>query len=846
MPDLPIYTAADKLTAVLRAGNRVVVQAPTGSGKSTQVPQLLVDRGVAGAGRVVVLQPRRIAARMLARRVAWERRVPVGAEVGYQVRFECQSGRDTRIKYETDGIILRELLGDPELRDVGAIVFDEFHERHLYGDLMLALARRLQEASRPDLKLVVMSATLDVARVRDYLGGCPVVTAEGRVYPVAIAYQDGAARTEPPPVWDAAAAAVARLMREHADGDALVFMPGAYEIRRTLDALGREKALRGMDLLPLYGELGSDEQDRAMAPSARRKVVVATNVAETSLTIEGITLVVDGGLARKARFDPRRGINTLIVEPISRASAEQRAGRAGRLAPGVCLRLWSEREHARRDAFEAPEIHRVDLAETLLQLKQYGVEDVSAFPWIEAPLPGALEKSARLLTDLGALDAAGALTALGRRLAAFPLHPRLSRMLVAGERHGCVPTAVTVAALLQERGVLSRTRDAGVRDRRLDLVAGRDDSDVLILLRAWEAARAARFDRDACDRIGVHAQTARAVDRLRGQLLGMAREQGLSDRERDPSPEDLYRCLLTGFPDQVAFRVAAGAARCDVVHGRRGSVAEESLVAHGHRLLVACEIAELSRGRGEVDVQVSLVTAIEPAWLSEVDEAAVGERRVALYDGVNKRVRAEVRVFFRDLTIGGARVTDVTDDEAAAILAAEVVAGRLSLKLWDAKVEQWLARVNVVAAACPELGIAPMRDAGLTGAIEQICHGARGARDLKTQPVWPVLHAWLGREQVQSVAAYAPEQVTLGNGRRTRVHYDRPAQGPYVAVRIQDLYDTDEAPTICGGRVRLPVHILAPNQRPVQITEDLGSFWREGYAVVRRDLRGRYPKHEWR
>jgi len=848
MQSLPIQSIAVALVDALSTVGCVVVQAPTGSGKSTQVPQMLVERGVVPRGRVVVLQPRRIAARMLARYVARQRGSPLGTEVGYQVRFDNRSGANTRIKYETDGIILRELLGDPELRDVAAIVFDEFHERHLYGDLMLALARRLRETVRPDLKLVVMSATLDTERVRDYLGGCPVVTAEGRTHPVTIAHHPDTTAGARTPVWDLAAAAIARLMGQHPEGDALVFMPGAFEIRRTLDALGREKALRGMALLPLHGQLSADEQDRALAPAPQRKIVVATNVAETSLTIEGVTCVVDSGLARKARFDPRRGINTLIVEPISRAAADQRAGRAGRVAPGFCLRLWSEREHARRDAFEAPEIHRVDLAETLLQLKRYGIFAARAFPWLEAPLPGAVERAEQLLADLGATDANGRLTSMGRRLVAFPLHPRISRMLIAGAQHHCLPAACAIAALLQEREILVRTQARDIIERRLDLTDGRDDSDVLVMLRAWESVGRDGFAREACDRLGVHAQTARAVARLQEQLLDIARDQGVGphEQQQQPAPETLYRCILTGFPDQVAVRVSDGSPRCALVHGRRATIGRDSLVAGRHRLLVAADIAERSRGRNEVEVQLGALTAIDPEWLNELDAAAIHTRRTTLYDAVNKRVRAEEQLVFRDLVIANSRVTDVGDDEAAAILAAEIRAGRLSLKQWDAKVEQWLARVNTVATACPELGVAPIQDDDLEALLTQICHGAHGARDLKILPVWPSLHAWLGREQTAAVTAYAPEHVTLANGRRTRVHYDQPAQGPYVAVRIQDLYDTHTAPTICLGRVRLPVHILAPNQRPVQVTDDLASFWRVGYAQVKKDLRGRYPKHEWR
>jgi ATP-dependent helicase HrpB len=843
---LPIYDVSRELADAVAGHGRVILTAPTGSGKSTQVPQMLVDMGMVPSGRIVVLQPRRIAARMLARRVARERGVQVGGEVGYQVRFDRKVGPDTRIVYETDGIILRELLSDPSLRGVGAIVFDEFHERHLHGDMALALALRLQATDRPDLKLIVMSATLQHDPLQAALAPCGLVTSEGRTYPVTVSYTRLAAGREAPAVWDSAAEATGRLLAAEASGDVLIFMPGAYEIRRTIEALGRERAARGVELLPLHGELSPDQQDRAVTPGGRRKVVVATNVAETSLTIDGITAVVDSGLARKACYDPHRGINTLMIEPISQASADQRAGRAGRTRPGQCVRLWSESSHKRRDAAELPEVLRVDLAETVLQLRVIGISDVDAFFPLEVPDAASLARSEQLLTDLGALDEAGAVSECGRRLLRFPLHPRVGRMLLAGEWYGCVPSVCLLAALVEERGILLRRVSAQVKERRLDLRDGRDESDLLLMAAAWHYARRCGYQRGPCDELGIHAQAARRVEAMRDQLLRIAAGAGLDVSVDVPTDDAMAKCVLLGFADQVAKRLGGGsAARCELVHGRRGTVSRESCVGGEHSLLVAAGIQEIGHGRGTADVVLSDVTAIREAWLHELFPDAFGDRRHVAYDAVGKRVRAELQVAFRDLVVSAKVVSDVTDDEAAPVLAAEVVQNPKVLKRWDAKVEAWIARVNLVAAHCPELQIPAIDDEGREFLLEQVCLGLRGLKEVKQAEVWPALRSYHSREQRVAVEAYAPERVKLSNGREPKVHYVA-GQAPYIAQRIQELYDVVESPVICMGRARLQVHILAPSQRPVQITDDLASFWEHGYPRAKKDLRGRYPRHEWR
>ena len=841
---LPIYDIADDLVEALSNASRLVLTAPTGSGKSTQAPQILLDQGVLGDGRIVVLQPRRLAARLLASRVAQERGSPLGAEVGYQVRFERQASDATRILYATEGILLRRMLSEPNLDGVSAIVFDEFHERHVDGDLTLARARLLQESSRPDLKIVVMSATLDIDLARRYLGDCEVLTSAGRVHPVTVDY---AARPLDPQqrIWQAAAEAFAQLTQSNVDGDVLVFMPGAYEINRTLEAIGAMPCARGWILLPLYGDLPEAEQDRAVRPADRPKVIVATNVAETSITIDGVRAVIDSGLARVSRFDPHRGINTLLIETISRASAEQRAGRAGRTAPGRCLRLWTEHEHRGRKPHDIPEIHRIDLAEVLLILKAHGFPEAPEFPWLEAPEPAAMQRAEQLLRDLGAADAAsGEITALGRRMVAFPLHPRYARMLIAGRDYGCVREAALIAALTQDRDLLIRRPPKPVREAREDLFGERAPSDFFILMRAWRYAQQHRFDLDACRRLGIHAGAARRVAQLTQQFLRLAEQQGLNLNGAEAAPESIQQCILTAFIDQLAKRRDSGTLRCDLTHARRGELARESAVRRSP-LFVAAEIVEIERAKQELNVRLHLATAVEEVWLQALFPEAFSERVEVAYDASGKRVVANRVRYFRDLALDVKRGETPPPEEAAALLAREVMQGRLTLKQWTPAVEQWICRLNNLAAWCPELGLPTIDEDDRRFLLQQICLGSYSAKDIRDQPVWPSLKDWLATGQEALLDEYAPTHLPLPNGRRGRIRYAADAP-PVLSARIQDLYDLNHTPSVAMQRQALTVEVLGPNQRPLQVTQDLAGFWRQTYPQLKQTLQKRYPKHEWR
>ena len=850
---LPIYELEQQIITGLRETRRLIVSAPTGSGKSTQVPQMLLDRGLLGAGQVVILQPRRLATRLLAARVAAERRVELGREVGYQIRFENVTRADTRIRFVTEGLLLRQMVQDPKLRGVSALIFDEFHERHLYGDITLARALDLQEDERTDLQILVMSATLDAASLEEYLRPCRVVESQGRSFPVEVEFSARPAYLDKRPVWEQAAEAFCDFVRAGGPGDVLVFMPGGYEIAQTIEALRRCDEARGFVLLPLHGELPPRDQDAAVARYPQRKVVVATNVAETSLTIDGIRCVIDSGLARIPRYDPYRGINTLLIEKSSRASADQRAGRAGRTAPGLCRRLWSEEEHAHRPAQELPEVKRLDLAEVVLTLKAAGVEDLRAFRWLEPPREQALAHAEALLTDLGALKPAHdqdklggqlCLTAIGRKMLAFPLHPRYARMLLAAQQHGCVHQACLLAALTQGRDLLLRNVDAETARRREDLLGEKAGSDFWLLMRAWQQAAADDFRPEACRRLGVHAAAARQVGPLLQQFLEIARREHLDTKPREVPNALLQRCILLGFSDRVARRLDAGTLRCELVHGRRGTLARESVV-QSSRLLVAAEVRELEGRDKSVQTVLSLATAIEEQWLPELFPEDIATVPRVFYDAGTKRVCAEEQLRFRDLAIGIRRVEPPPAAAAARLLAEEVLAGRLTLRDWDESLEQWILRLNLLSRWCPELALPPISTEDRRHLIEQVCLGSYGGKELKDKPVKATVKGWLSGAQQRLLDQHAPERLSLSNGRTAKVNYDS-SNPPHIALRIQQLYGVNATPRIAMGRVPVLVHILAPSQRPVQITQDLAGFWREHYPRIKQELQRRYPRHEWR
>jgi ATP-dependent helicase HrpB len=837
--DLPIYELRPRLIESIQSLPRLILQAPTGSGKSTQVPQILLDQGLAGAGQIIVLQPRRLPTRMLAARVAQERNVHLGDEVGYQIRLDNVSTARTRIRFVTEGVLLRQMVGDPGLRGVSILIFDEFHERHLYGDIALARALEIQASIRPDLKIIVMSATLDTDLLETHLRPCNVLTSQGRMFPVEIEYLKRETVDEPP--WEVAADAFAEAPED--GGDVLIFMPGAYEIGRTIQELKRSN-FKGV-VLPLHGDLSPRVQDAAVATYPERKIVVSTNVAETSLTIDGVTLVIDSGLAKIAKYDPHRGINTLMMEKISRASADQRAGRAGRTAPGRCLRLWSERDQLGRRLQDLPEIKRLDLAEVLLNLKAAGVTDLERFGWIEMPDPNSLRRAIELLEDLGALDRlTGQITQIGHRMLSFPVHPRYSRMLLIADQLGCVSTIALVAAITQERHLLKRSENNQMEHDRELLLGKEVESDFFVLIRAWLYAQ--QQGADKARRLGIRYAITQQIAPVFEQFVQIAKTEGLNVEKKvdEFDAEALGKCMLVGFSDHLAKRIDAGTLRCDLVHRRHGVLARESVVQKSP-IFVAGEIREIQGRNDELIVLLSQVTGVREEWLRELFPDDFRASDQIFFDPVTRRVQQKRELLFRDLILQSTRLDAPPDERASELLAEEVIAGRCPLAHWSHEVEQWIVRLNCLSQWYPELGL-PMIDAeGRFHLVQQICHGAISYKEIKDRAVWPIVRSWLSPLQQQALDQFAPARYELPTGRHAKLQYVE-NQAPLLAARIQDLYGVDGSLTICEGRVPILLQILAPNHRPIQTTQNLSIFWKEAYPKIKQELQRKYPKHEWR
>jgi ATP-dependent helicase HrpB len=576
--------------------------------------------------------------------------------------------------------------------------------------------------------------------------------------------------------------------------------------------------------------------------------------------------VIDSGLAKIARFDPYRGINTLLVEKVSRASADQRAGRAGRTVPGRCLRLWTELEQADRPAQTLPEVRRLDLAEVVLTLKASGVGDIHAFRWLEPPERRSLERAENLLLDLGALARqTGELTDVGRRMLAFPVHPRYARMLLAAREWDCVRPVALLAALTQSRNLFTRSEGRQMEADREDVLGAEHESDFLLLMRAWKFAENCRFDPGRCRRLGIHALVARQVGELFEQFLKInvesSRREVNANGDRDTGglpPQDLppdratyvQRCVLMGFSDQLARRLDAGTLRCRLVGNRQGVLARESAIQKAP-LLVAAEVREIQNRGEELTTLLSLATAVEESWLRDLFPGDFTESEDVFFDDGARRVLVRRQRRFRDLPLAETLSDDPPPEQAAGLLADEVIAGRCPLKNWDAGVDQWIARVNALAVWMPELGLPRIEAGDRRALIEQICYGAASYKAIKERAVWPMVKAWLSPVQAGWIEEYAPERIDLTTSRgsrRVKLVYPDAGDGapPVLAARIQELYDVTGGLRVAAGRVPVVIQVLAPNHRPIQVTQDLANFWREGYPKIKPELQRKYPKHEWR
>jgi ATP-dependent helicase HrpB len=874
---LPIWEIHWQIIETLRSGNRMVLVAPTGSGKTTQVPQMLLDAGLAGDRKIVVLQPRRVAARTVAARVAWERKCPLGGEVGYQIRFDDQTSLGTRISYVTEGILLRWLQDDRALSEVGIVLFDEFHERNLLSDVALALLKHVQRTERRDLKMGVMSATLEAEPVADYLGAeggtgeTPVLRSEGQSFPVEVRYLS---HHDERPVTEQAADAVEAIVKRGEPGDILVFMPGMGEINGTIGALRACRVDERLALIPLHGDLPAEQQDLAFAPNPLRKVVVATNVAETSVTIDGIRHVVDSGQARVARYDAERGIGTLFIEPISRASAEQRKGRAGRTAPGTCYRLWTESGQLNRAERNTPEIQRSDLAEVVLLLHSLGIKQAAAFDWLDKPDAQAVERAEELLFALGALHGTEAeLTPIGRQMLRLPMHPRYSRMLVEAGKYDCVPAAALCAALVSGRDLLMRLGrdDKHIQEAR-ELFEASQESDFYTLMRAYQFARKNSFSVETCRRYGIHAQTARQVEQTFDQILQIARQQrllggedrGLKMEDGRPNPssvlnppsstpptDPLPRCIMTGFIDQLCLRHDQGTLECDLTEGRRGTLMRESVVQNAP-LFVAATIREVP-GRGSENLTLlGLASAVKREWVQETFPEQITSKVEHLYDRTHKRVAAVKLVRFRDLVVHHEHQREMDPQASGRCLAEAYRKGYFELPLLNHELKQLIARANLVVAAMPELEFPPFDEAAVVTCLARAFEGLTLAKEAQATPLRDAFLQRLAKEQRGWLDELAPTSLPWPDGRKLKLLYAEQARdqdgqpdSPELQVKLHECFVLKQHPHLCEGRLPVKLWLCAPDGKRLEATFNWPAFRANSYPRIRPALMKKYPSLTW-
>jgi ATP-dependent helicase HrpB len=835
-PLLPIDALLPTVLATLELGNRLILQAEPGAGKTTRVPPALLQPS---RGEVWVVEPRRMAAVLAARHVAAELGQAVGQTVGFSVRFEEASSPATRLRYLTDGLLLRRLQASPTLPGVSVVILDEFHERRLAMDLALGLLRRLQEGPRPDLRIVVMSATLDADALSSWLDDAPVLHAPGRVHPVTIEH---AATLDSRPLEDQVATAVRRLLQEGLTGDVLVFLPGTAEIRRCgtkLAALAHEHDLA---LRPLHGSLPIAEQERAIAPEGRRKIVLSTNIAETSVTLPRVVAVIDSGLHRSAGHAAWSGLPTLQVARISKASATQRAGRAGRTQPGRCLRLYTQHDHDSRAAYDKPEVLRTDLAEAVLQFAALDLQpDQMAQVWPTPPPPEAVDLAVRLLTDLEALDRQGKVTPEGHQLLRLPLPPRLGRLLLEARRHGQSDAGCVIAALLGERDL--RTRDKpGHR-------SAHGNSDVLALRDAYVDLERHGFSVDLARGEGLDLGAARQVQRVIRQLQDACRSLP-PPGPRDPDVDTvLCQAVLAAFPDRVAQRRVPGQPDLllevpgQVRLGPRSEVTEPMF-------LVVVDAEERRDGKASRDAkgavtEVRLASGIEPSWLLDRFANRVEVQTECTWHAPGRRVVARERLVYacvpgsgRGLVLDESTGPATPGPQAAAILRLQIRAAHLTD---DEAVKRLQARA--IFARTAGLDVPELDDATLDRALDDLCQTTVNLADLTAEALLAAVRTLLGPAW-RRLDENAPETLQLPGGKRTRVHYEA-GQTPWVASRLQDFFGMAEGPRLASGRIPVVLHLLAPNQRPVQVTTDLAGFWARHYPTLRKELGRRYPRHAW-
>ena len=829
---LPIDDVLGELIAAVAQGS-VVLRAPPGAGKTTRVPPSILKSVPKKSGRIILVQPRRLAARTAARRIAYELGVNVGKEVGYAVRFDSQFTSETRILVVTDGVLLRMLQDDALLEDVSVVIFDEFHERSLHVDLALAMVCRVHAAVRPDLRIVVMSATLEPGPIATFLGNATCVECEGQMFPVDIRYLTR--RNQRSSIVDLAVDGVESML-DKSKGDLLVFLPGVGEIRQVEKRLQYSTQKKEVAVQVLYGNMSPEKQDEAIRRMPQRRIVLATNVAETSVTIDGIECVIDSGWVRQMQYDAAVGLDRLELTPISKASADQRAGRAGRLAPGVCLRLWEKAAHGPRPDFETPEVKRGDLSASALQLRCWGERDLDAFPWFERPEPASLKIAKETLKTLGALDGED-VTSLGKTMGRLPLAPRLARLVLEGYRQKTLQRATIAAALLSERDPFDR-QEVGTIRRGEQGHEHESNSDVLDRVEAIEAFQLTGATHSSLGNLrpGATHQILKSAEQYYQsveRLLGPCEES-----DSDVQQEDgLMRALLAAYSDRLARRRGPRDPRAVLGRGKGVRLDRNSRVLDGEFFVCV----DIDGRKSEATVrQASLV---HPEWLEEQD---VREEEELFFHPTQKRVVGRRNRFWGGLLLDEKTLTITPNLESAALLeTAARQAWRQVFPQKDRALSELRLRARWLREELADAQLLPTwSDTELQDYLGIICQGCLSLAEIAKTDWLGLLLGQLTYEQRKLLDEAAPEHLVVPSGRKIRLRYqaDKP---PILEVRIQEMLGVNETPRVARGQVPVLLHLLAPNNRPQQITDDLASFWKNTYPQIRKELRRRYSKHAW-
>jgi ATP-dependent helicase HrpB len=839
MANCPIDDVLPRLKEALATHGAAVIHAPPGAGKTTRVPLFLRELLNGEAGRIVMLEPRRIAAASAA---SWMARLlgeEVGDTVGYTIRFTRKVSARTRIEIVTEGILTRRLQKDPSLEGVSALIFDEFHERGIHTDLALAFALDVKRNIRADLKIIVMSATLDCAPVAALLGDAPIISSRGELFPVEERYLgEGhpAARTAKP--LNERIAAAARIALDETEGDILVFLPGQREIRACVGALRpiveNVRGLPRVSLHALYGDLPFEEQERALLPSSDRKIVLATNIAETSLTIEGVRVVIDSGLSRSLRHDPSTGMNRLVTLPVSRASAEQRKGRAGRLSPGVVYRLYSRAAFRDLVSFDSPEILVSDLSSLVLDASCWNVRDFAELSWLDPPPVAAWNSASDLLADLGALDSHGRVTPEGRRMNNLPLHPRLAKLLLRAAELGAPRLGADISALLSERGII---RGGAILESNPDLRDGTDFRDRLDLLERWRRKGAPR-------RADVLA--LRAVDRIATQLLKIldeSRVPEMTDSHSSALDSDLVeRLLLSAYPDRIGARRAE--AGFYLLANGRGSrfPSRERLFTGTSEFILALEVDAGEKADGLIHMSLPLT---EAQIRSECAARLIKERRVA-WDTRERRVVGAIEERLGALLLSSTGFAP-SDEEAGATIC-EAVRADFSLLSFSLEARQFQSRVSLVRRFYQNEKWPDISDMKLAQTLEgwllPFLSRIRRGEELSRLDLLDPLKAHLSWREKELLDKRAPRSLRVPSGGFIALDYTA-GEAPLLSVKLQEMFGLAQTPTIAEGRVKVILHLLSPARRPLQVTQDLENFWNTSYHEVKKEMRGRYPKHPW-